>query len=166
MKPPVLYLAHPVAATPEQIERKRFETDPSYHHRLTESCIDDNLESALAWLGWLVKHTDWAISMPWWPYVKALGEDGADLRERGLRDDCAMAERCDGIILVGGRISSGMQRELDAVRAAGGRVIDLTYLGPTPPEPHTDTWWRVIGKLKDIDFILTQERVGIGIGKL
>lgn len=34
-------------------------------------------------------------------------------REAGLVDDCAVVERCDGIVLVGGRISSGMRREME-----------------------------------------------------
>jgi hypothetical protein len=31
----------------------------------------------------------------------------------GVGDDCAVVERCDGIVLVGGRISSGMRREME-----------------------------------------------------
>ncbi len=97
--------------------------------------VDGNIKRALTWLAWLRRRgLPVTFIMPW---VAALlsGEDDNDptARERGLRDCEATAARCSGIVLVGGRVSSGMARERDAVLATGGVVIDLTYLGIDPP---------------------------------
>jgi hypothetical protein len=136
------YMAHPVAPTEEQITAK-MDGDPVL--RLPRDlaityCVQDNLDSATAWLRWLVENTNWAISAPWIPYVQALNDATSSHRERGLRDDCAMAARCDGIILVGGRLSSGMEREWNAVKDRDGWVLDLLHLGPTPPTSQPETW--------------------------
>jgi hypothetical protein len=128
----IVYLAHPVAPTPEQLQR--FARSPFFPSAdLSEVAVNANLASARRWLRFLVLNTDWAISAPWMPYVEALGEDGGAMRERGLRDDCMMAARCDAIALTGGRISSGMARERDAAMRVGRAVIDLTDLGSSPP---------------------------------
>lgn len=97
--------------------------------------VDGNVERALLWLAWLRRmHRDTAIIAPW---IAALlsGEDDGDpeQRDRGLRDCAITAARCDGIVLVGPRISTGMLRELAACRDAGGWVSNLTALGATPP---------------------------------
>jgi hypothetical protein len=136
------YMAHPVAPTEAQIAAK-MDGDPVL--RLPRDlaityCVRDNLDSATAWLRWLVENTNWAISAPWIPYVQALNDATSSHRERGLRDDCAMAARCDGIILVGGRLSSGMEREWNAVKDRDGWVLDLLHLGPTPPTSQPETW--------------------------
>lgn len=97
--------------------------------------IESNLANAMAWLRFLRTHEpELAIIAPWIAAILS-GEDDNDpeQRARGLRDCCATASLCAGIVLVGGRISSGMQRELDAVQMAGGWVSDLTSLGPKPP---------------------------------
>jgi hypothetical protein len=70
--------------------------------------------------------------MPWLPYLQVLPDEGAN-RERGLRDVCEMVKCCYGIVLVGGRVSSGMQRERDVAEAAGLEIINLTGLGDEPP---------------------------------
>jgi len=131
--PPVVYLAHPVAPTAEQAAEIRLLVADATDEEVTTTLVARNLGSARSWLRWLVEHTDWAVCAPWMPYVEVLPDDG-QIRERGLRDDCAMAARCDAIVLCGGRVSSGMQRELDAVVAAGGAVIDLTAVGAHPPD--------------------------------
>jgi hypothetical protein len=154
--PPVIYLAHPVAPTEQQIDAKMCllpgETFGLPREVAVAYCVRDNLDSATHWLRWFVEHTDWAICAPWIPYVQALNDATSSHRERGLRDDCLMAERCDGIVLVGGRLSSGMEREMVAVRQKGGFVIDLLSLGPSPrvapPCPPDHTWaghltWRL-----------------------
>jgi hypothetical protein len=140
----VAYLAHPVAPTEEQIaaltKPSELFPEPRSRELATTLVVRDNLDSALSWLRWLVGNTDWAISAPWIPYVQALNDATSSHRERGLRDDCAMAARCDGIILVGGRISSGMEREWNAVKDRDGWVLDLLHLGPTPPTSQPETW--------------------------
>jgi len=95
-----------------------------------------NVERALVWLSWLRRmHPDAAIIAPWIAAILS-GEDDADpeQRARGLRDCQATAARCDGVVLVGPRISSGMLAELAACRDAGGWVSNLTALGVEPPE--------------------------------
>jgi len=108
----IAYLAHPVSA-PDQ------------------AGIDANLANARAWLKFLVDSTSWAVSAPWMPYVEALAE--ATYRERGLADDLAMLERHDLIVLVGGRISSGMELERGRAYDCGLRIVDLTSMGASPP---------------------------------
>jgi hypothetical protein len=111
MNPAVVYVAHPVSGN-----------------------VAANLERARRWLAWLVEIApEWALAMPWMPYVETLDEDRH--RERGLRDDLSMLRRCDGIVLVGGRISAGMAIELEAARNAGLWAVDLTALGSEPPAP-------------------------------
>ncbi len=109
----VAYLAHPVnAPTPEGIAA--------------------NLVNARAWLRWLVDTKEYlAVSAPWMPYVETLAEE--HYRERGLADDLAMLERHEIVILVGGRISSGMALEATRAREIGIPVIDCTRMGATPP---------------------------------
>ena len=46
------------------------------------------------------------------------------MRERGMRDDIAILERCDVILLVGGRISSGMEAEVRHAAKFGIPWID------------------------------------------
>ena len=114
----VLYLAHPVAL-PD---------------------VGTNVKRALDWLKFLRASEPEPVIIA--PYLAALaaGEDDNDpaQRERGLRDCEAVVARCDGVILCGGRISSGMQRELDVAIANDLDVDDLCMMGsiaPTEPRP-------------------------------
>lgn len=97
--------------------------------------VDGNVKRALRWLKWL-RHRDPTNTyvMPWVAGIMS-GEDDSDpaVRERGLVDCAATAALCHGIVLVGGRVSSGMERERAAVIAAGGHVFDMTRLGDEPP---------------------------------
>lgn len=63
---------------------------------------------------------------PWITAVEA-GADDSDpaQREAGLRDDCRVVRRCDGVVHTGNRVSDGMRREAEHAR----EVVDLTYLG-------------------------------------
>ena len=91
----------------------------------------DNVNRAHGWLRWLIDRVpDWAFVAAWLPYVDVLDDDQPEHRVRGMRDSCAVAARCDGIVLVGGRVSRGMRDEGVACVAAGGWVADLTFLGP------------------------------------
>lgn len=97
--------------------------------------VDGNVKRALRWLRYLRKHDDGnAYIAPWIAGIMC-GEDDSDpvQRERALQDCEASAAKCDGIILVGGRVSSGMAREREAVINAGGKVMDLTGIGAEPP---------------------------------
>lgn len=118
----VWYLAHPVGAA-------------------DRAGVAANLARAGRWLAWLLAHEpDTAVTAPWLATMLAGVQDDCnpEHRARGMRDNLAVASAMDGIVLVGGRISSGMQSELDAVTAAGGCVSDLTWLGEEPP---TDAEW-------------------------
>lgn len=112
MSRPVLYMAHPLGA-PEA------------------AGVRANLERAMRWLAWLRRtFPETTFIAPWIATVLA-GADEHDpvQREAGLVDDCAVVERCDGIVLCGGRESSGMTREATRAR----RAWDLTGLGDEPP---------------------------------
>lgn len=102
----------------------------------TPAEVSANLWNATRWLALLLElEPGAAITAPWLATLLAgvqRDEDPAH-RERGLRDNVVVARRCDGIVLCGGRISAGMQRELDAVVDAGGLVADLTAYGVEPP---------------------------------
>lgn len=116
MTRPVVYLAHPVGAA-------------------TTEAVRANLAAAKRWLWALRCATDWSICAPWIPAVEAVLDAGvpeAVERTRGLADDLAVVERCDAIVLCGGRVSSGMAMERDHAASRGLRVVDLTALGEEP----------------------------------
>lgn len=121
----VVYLAAPVSPTAEQLAKCG---DPDLAVGAT---ILRNLKRARRWLRWLVERTEWSIVASWMPYVETLDEER--WRARGLADDLAVVERCDAIVLVGGRVSSGMAIERDHAVARGLRVVDLTAFGEEPP---------------------------------
>jgi hypothetical protein len=94
-----------------------------------------NAARALRWLAWLRKREPEAcIIAPWLAAILA-GDDDEDpkQRARGLRESALVASQCDGVVLVGGVVSEGMQGELDACAENGGMVCDLTALGDEPP---------------------------------
>lgn len=104
----VLYLAHPVTGD-----------------------VPGNLAKAKRWLRWAqTAFATCAVIAPWIAWID-LGDDDGDpaVRERGLQRDEAVVSRCDAILLVGGRVSTGMAREAKAAKA----TIDLTVLGEEPP---------------------------------
>lgn len=110
----VLYVAHPLAPTDAEIAQQ----PSSIAINLIDGSPDTralkaNLDRALRWLAWLRKSfPETTFIAPWIATVMSLdGDDSPGLREAGLFDDCAVVERCDGIVLCGARISSGMQRE-------------------------------------------------------
>lgn len=61
------------------------------------------------------------------------GDSDPAARARGLEHDCNVVKRCDGLVLVGGRMSSGMAIERGAAESHGRDVVDLTHLGDEPP---------------------------------
>jgi hypothetical protein len=123
----VLYVAHCLAPTEEEIsdipyetiERGRSEYEPDIAHPVSEvdrvkAALKLNLQRAMRWLAWLRKSfPETTFIAPWIASVLA-GDDDADpsQREAGFVDACATIERCDGIVLCGPRISSGMDREM------------------------------------------------------
>lgn len=116
----ILYLAHPLGDN-----------------------VPKNAANAVRWLHLLMEYEpEVSFNCPWLPYVQVydlhfakdgLPEQDHPFRQRCLRDDVRIAASCDGIVLVGGRVSTGMALERDAVVAKGGLVCDLTFFGYEPP---------------------------------
>ncbi len=117
MKPKALcYLAHPVAGA-----------------------VPVNLARAKRWLKALQDaNPTIVIIAPWIGMIESQGLEGdndndPELRAIGLSRDCYVVGRCDAIVLVGGRISNGMQIEMNYATTMGSTVMDLTHLGDEPP---------------------------------
>jgi hypothetical protein len=154
----VLYMGHPLSPTEDEIAAiPRWEPDwdsvrrePQQRERPSGDraylALKANLDRALRWLAWLRKSfPETTFIAPWIATVQSLGnDDSPELCEAGLVDYCAVVERCDGIVLCGGRISSRMRREMEHGLAMGlddccepviqeFRVYDLTKLGALAP---------------------------------
>jgi len=91
-----------------------------------------NRANAAAWCSWAALQGVAPIAT--WVILSGVWPETPENREKGLALDCALVERCDEVWLVGGRISPGMSIEADHGRAHGVKIVDLTHLGPTPPE--------------------------------
>ena len=106
----VLYMAHPLGGD-----------------------VEGNLKRAMRWLQWLRRSfPETTFIAPWIAAVLSGGDEtDPKQREAGLIDDCAVVALLDGIVLVGGRVSPGMERE----SACHAVVFDLTGLGDEPPGP-------------------------------
>lgn len=102
--------------------------------------VAGNVARALRWYRYLVaNYGEWALCMPYVAHVLAHGVDAmpgteATYRARGMRDNLAFVRQMDGIILVGGVVTQGMDEELRHALANGKWSLDLTALGPEPPE--------------------------------
>lgn len=135
----VLYVAHPLAPTEDEIAR--FADAGFSEVGAARAALRRNIDLALRWLAWLRRSfSQDTFIAPWIASVLSGGDDDdPKQREAGLADDCAVVERCDGIVLCGFRISSGMQRERE--HGVGQQqfplfeVFDLTRLaGREPPQ--------------------------------
>lgn len=108
----VLYVAHPLGAP-------------------DAAGVRANIERAMRWLAWLRRaFPETTFIAPWIAAVLS-GEDDSDpaQREAGLVDADALIPLLHGVVLIGGRISSGMGREDGLARQSW----DLTWLGDEPP---------------------------------
>ena len=87
------------------------------------------------WVAWVADQgcapvADWIVLSGQWDETR---------REAGLEIDKALIARCDAVLLVGGRISPGMQIEKEHAESLGTLVVNLTFLGEDPPEKaHVD----------------------------
>jgi hypothetical protein len=100
----VFYVAHPVTGDPE-----------------------GNAYRAIAWIKWLTINDPSRVYVsPWVAEVLAFARENADkaFYQRVLADDCEVVRHLDGILCVGGTISTGMALELDAAIEAGKKVVD------------------------------------------
>lgn len=146
----ILYVAHPVSPTDAEmaIASGSISTLPTM-----TVAINRNLKRAMRWLDWLRRSfPETTFVAPWIASILAGADDSDPVqREAGMLDCLATIERCDGIVLVGDRISSGMRRETEhgTHRLLSGcswfslaptlgdvpefQVYDLTKLGAEPP---------------------------------
>lgn len=121
----VLYMAHPLRPTPEQL------ADYALYPEPVAAALAANVKRAMRWLSWLRRtFSETTFVAPWIAAVLS-GEDDSDpaQREAGLVDAAATIPLLDGVVLVGGRASAGMEREA----AANAVVFDLTPIGVEPP---------------------------------
>jgi hypothetical protein len=113
----IYYLAHPVKGD------EKYTTEQNLQHAL--------IVQSILWEG------GYATIMPWWTYCEVYGAGipGKTL-EKFLQMDVETLRRCDGLILVGHRISHGMRVEANAADDADMTVIDLTGI----PDDEILTW--------------------------
>ncbi len=116
MRRSVIYVAHPLSGTYAEMERNRL--------------------FGAHWCAWLCRHFRVATVADWVVMSTVLEETPAN-RAMGIECDLALIERCDAIVLVGTRISAGMQIEADHARKLGKPVVDLTVLGIRCPTVET-----------------------------
>lgn len=112
----VLYVAAPLRPTEEEIEAHRHAgwMGPLTTDEMCKLALRANIDRALRWLAWLRKSfPETTFIAPWIAGVQSVGGDGTpEEREAGMADAFDVIERCDGIVLCGGRISEGMDREM------------------------------------------------------
>lgn len=110
----VVYLAHPVSGD-----------------------VPANLARARLWLRWLYERLGSSVVLvaPWILDVEILPLRDAVLREReiSLERCLATVQRCEAVMLIGGRVSAGMLAEARHAVRCGLRVLDLTGYGEVPP---------------------------------
>ncbi len=143
---PLLYMAHPVAPTADELERldaslarevsfgMSAEQALDLRVRTIARGIEANLRRARRWLRWFsVNAPSVVVIAPWIAAVQSVLEAGVEERAERAREMAVcrdVASRCDAVAQVGGRVSSGMADE----GAAARRVVDLTAFGEEPPE--------------------------------
>lgn len=109
--PPVVYVAHPVSGD-----------------------VEANLTNATMWMAMLLRtypHVAWVA--PWILDAQVLDDADPEQREAGLVRDQAVVRRADALLLVGGRLSAGMAREVEAAHTGHVIVVDATALGYEVP---------------------------------
>jgi len=112
---PVVYMAHPVA--PDGTTN-----------------LADNVTNATLWLQFLL--TRWprvAWIAPWIVETYILNDQDDVDRAGSLRRCCATLGRADAVLLVGGRVSSGMDRERSDAWRQYVEVVDACALGVKAP---------------------------------
>lgn len=100
-----------------------------------------NLRSARRWYTWLINdgRDFWSPNEPaalaanWIVECELFDDSDPDIRDDGINRGLELCSRCDGIILVGGTLSSGMFLEQRESLRNNGRVINLLHLGEDPP---------------------------------
>lgn len=128
---PVLYMAHPLAPTEEQIAGIIQRGWTGERSEAVGATLRENIDRAMRWLAWLRRaFRETTFVAPWIASVLA-GDDDRDpaQREAGIVDALAVIPRLDGLVFAGSRISGGMAREHTGSR----RTWDLTWMGLVDP---------------------------------
>lgn len=109
-----------------------------------------NLGRAHLWYAWLLSEFPRnAYTANWIVEGELLDDTEPVIRAAALLRACEIVRRCDALVLVGGRIMSGMKQEADVARA----VIDLTPIGMLPPKAGLHGW-------------ITTRKLGLAAGAL
>lgn len=129
-RPPrkVCYVAHPLRPTPQEIASAAAALRDDWDVDVHRLVLRRNLDSAKRWLSGLRRcYPTMTFIAPWIAAVEA-GADDSDPRQRaaGLADAEAVIHRCDGLVLCGGCVSDGMERERDVAIAARRWIVNLT----------------------------------------
>ena len=107
----VVYMAHPVSGD-----------------------VEGNLRRAKQWLRWYEEQNPTsAVVANWITECEVWDDSNPAHRAAGLERDIAVLKRCDAIVLVGGRVSSGMAGEVAIAEKHGLEIEDLTHLGEVAP---------------------------------
>lgn len=110
-KVPVVYVAHPLGGD-----------------------VPNNHANALIWMRFLLRKWPWvAFVAPWLVDSMVLDDANPAEREAAMARCREAVTRCDAIILVGGRVSSGMTDELEVANHDGLWVFDATPIGFKAP---------------------------------
>lgn len=107
--------------------------------------IPGNLARAKRWLRWArLSLKGHHVIAPWITECEIFDDNIPEERDAGIEfNRTLIKEHCDGLLLVGGRISGGMALERQAAEAVKKefsedqeqvQVMDLTHLGEEPPE--------------------------------
>jgi len=102
-----IYVAHPYTDNPEE-----------------------NRRNAAKWCAQLFMQGFYPIAD--WIILTGELEETPENRRAGLEYDKALISRSDAVVVVGGKISSGMQIEMEYARERGIPVFDFTHLGYAP----------------------------------
>lgn len=85
---------------------------------------EENIEDGRNWWTFLLRRGV-QIAAPWYGLCSALDDSDPTDREIGMTVDKSVLERCDGMILTGVTVSTGMKAELDLCMDRGGEIINL-----------------------------------------
>jgi len=96
--------------------------------------LESNLARGRRWYKFLqLTAGDHAVFLaPWILSCELFDDDSPEQRKAGMARQMEIIARCDEVWLVGGRVSSGMAAEKEAVLKLSRTCIDLTDAGPEP----------------------------------
>ena len=89
--------------------------------------FDENLKHALK-MQKILWGVGFEVINPWYTSVLLYGPGEEEVLQRAIEFDCAVIERCDGLILTGHKLSSGMDIELRSAIDFGKNVVNLIGL--------------------------------------